>query len=174
ATGTQTLEVRKSKDDYLAKSSAVEGVHKITKDMGEGVDKALDDFRNKKLFDFGFADPAKVEVKDGGKTVTFEKSGENWMAGGKKMDGTSIQALIDKLRDLAATKFVDSGFTAPSLELTVVSNDGKRTEHVQIASNGIAKRDGDASLYQLDPNVLNDIRSAAGDVKEAQASSQKK
>ena len=174
ASGTQTLEVRKSKDDYLAKSSAVEGVHKITKDMGEGVDKALDDFRNKKLFDFGFADPAKVEVKDGGKTVTFEKSGENWMAGGKKMDGTSIQALIDKLRDLAATKFVDSGFTAPSLELTVVSNDGKRTEHVQIASNGIAKRDGDASLYQLDPNVLNDIRSAAGDVKEAQASSQKK
>ena len=174
ASGTQTLEVRKSKDDYLAKSSVVEGVHKITKDMGEGVDKALDDFRNKKLFDFGFADPAKVEVKDGGKTVTFEKSGENWMAGGKKMDGTSIQALIDKLRDLAATKFVDSGFTAPSLELTVVSNDGKRTEHVQIASNGIAKRDGDASLYQLDPNVLNDIRSAAGDVKEAQASSQKK
>jgi len=44
ASGTQILEVRKSKDDYLAKSSVVEGVHKVTKDLGEGVDKALDDF----------------------------------------------------------------------------------------------------------------------------------
>src|SRR5581483_3097632 len=104
ASGTQTIEIRKAKDDYLAKSSAVEGVHKITKDMGEGVDKALDDFRSKKLFDFGFADPTKVDVKDGAKPLTFEKSGENWMAGGKKMDASSIQALIDKLRDLAATK----------------------------------------------------------------------
>jgi len=173
ASGTQTIEIRKAKDDYLAKSSAVEGVHKITKDMGEGVDKALDDFRSKKLFDFGFADPTKVEVKDGAKPLTFEKSGENWMAGGKKMDASSIQALIDKLRDLAATKFVDTGFTAPAMELTVVSNEGKRTEHVQIASNGIAKRDGDATLYQLDPAVLNDIRSAAGDVKEAAASPKK-
>src|SRR5579883_183850 len=174
ASGTQTLEVRKWKDDYLAKSSVVEGVHKVTKDLGEGVDKALDDFRNKKLFDFGFADPTRVEVKDGAKTVVFEKSGDKWMSGGKPMDSTSIQALIDKLRDLAATKFVDSGFTAPALELTVVSNERKRTEKVQIAANGIARREGDASFYQLDPNVLNEVRSASGDVKEAQASSPKK
>ena len=59
ATGTQTLEVRKSKDDYYAKSSVVEGVHKVTKDLGEGVDKSLDDFRSKKVFDFGFSDPTR-------------------------------------------------------------------------------------------------------------------
>jgi hypothetical protein len=166
ASGTQTLEVRKSKDDYLAKSSVVDGVHKVTKDLGEGVDKALDDFRNKKLFDFGFADPTKVEIKDGAKTTTFEKTGDKWMTGGKQMDATSIQALIDKLRDLAATKFVESGFTAPAVEVTVVSNDGKRTEKVQIAENGIARRDGEASIYQLDANAVRDVRGAAGDVKE--------
>ncbi len=126
----------RSKDDYYAKSSVVEGVYKVTKDLGEGLDKSLDDFRNKKVFDFGFNDPTRIEIKDGAKTATYEKSGDKWMSGGKTMDSTSVQALIDKLRDLAATKFVDSGFTTPLIELTVVSNDGKRTEKVQIAPAG--------------------------------------
>src|SRR5580693_2870992 len=52
--GTQQIEVRKNKDDYYAKSSTVAGVFKATPDLGTGVDKSLDDFRNKKLFDFGF------------------------------------------------------------------------------------------------------------------------
>ena len=30
-------------------------------------------------------------------------------AGGKTMDNTSVQNLIDKLRDLAATKFAEKG-----------------------------------------------------------------
>ncbi len=133
ASGTQTIEIRKSKDDYYAKSTVVEGVHKVTKDLGEGVDKSLDDFRSKKLFDFAFSDPTKVEFKDGAKSASYEKSGDKWMSGGKQMDSTSIQAFIDKLRDLSATKFVDTGFTTPVVEITVVSNDGKRTEKVQIA-----------------------------------------
>ncbi len=165
ASGTQTLEVRKLKDDYLAKSSVVEGVQKATKDLGDGMDKSVDDFRNKKLFDFGYTDPTRIEFKDGAKVATFEKSGDKWMSGGKQMDNTSIQAFIDKLRDLTATKFVDSGFTTPALEITVVSNDGKRTETVQIAENGIARRENEASLYMLDANWVKDLRNSADDVK---------
>ncbi len=171
ADGTQTLEVKKNKDDYYAKSSVVEGVHKVTKDLGEGVDKALDDFRNKKLFDFAFSDPNRVEYKDGAKTLVLEKAVDKWMSNGKPMDSTSVQALIDKLRDLAATKFVDSGFTTPTFEITVVSNDGKRTEKVQIAGAGdkfIAKRIGDDALYAIDPNVVKDLKDAANGV-QAQA-----
>ena len=85
------------------------------------------------------------------------------------MDSISVQNLIDKLRDLAATKFVDSGFTASTLELTVVSNDGKRTEKVQIAkgdSSSLARRENDSSLYQLDTNAVTGLREAAFDVKE--------
>ena len=169
ATGTQTLEVRKSKDDYYAKSSVVEGVHKVTKDLGEGVDKALDDFRSRKLFDFGFSDPTKIEFKDGAKTATYDKSGDKWMSGGKQMDSTSIQAFIDKLRDLAATKFVDTGFTTPLIEITVVSNDGKRSEKVQISQAGtkfIARREGEAAQYEVDENAVKDLRAAASDIKE--------
>jgi Domain of unknown function (DUF4340) len=171
AAGTQTLEVRKAKDDYYAKSSVVEGVHKVTKDLGEGVDKSLDDFRNKKLFDFAFSDPTKIEFKDGPAATTLEKSGDKWMSVGKAMDSTSIQAFIDKLRDLAATKFADSGFTTPAIELTVVSNDGKRTEKVQISAAGdkfVARRQGEDALYQLDPSAVKDLRDAAAGVTAAQ------
>ena len=174
AGGTQTIEVRKSKDDYLAKSSVVEGVQKVTKDLGEGADKSVDDFRNKKLFDFGFTDPTKIEFKDGAKLRSFEKSGDKWMSGGAQMDNTSIQAFIDKLRDLSAAKFVDSGFATPALEITVVSNDGKRTEKVQIAENGVAKRENEASLYMLDANAVKDLRNAADDVKAPPPSTNKK
>jgi hypothetical protein len=172
ADGTQTLEVRKSKDDYYAKSSVVDGVHKVTKDLGEGVDKGVDDFRNKKLFDFAFSDPTKVEYKDGSKSYVLEKAVDKWMSNGKTMDSTSIQALIDKLRDLAATKFVDSGFTTPTFEVTVVSNDGKRTEKVQIAAAGdkfIAKRVGDDAHYSIDPNAIKDLKDAANGVQEQAA-----
>lgn len=178
ASGTETLEVRKSKDDYYAKSSVVEGVHKVAKDVGEGLDKSLDDFRNKKLFDFGFTVPTRIEVKDGGKTAVYEKSGDNWTSGGKTMDPTSTHAFVDKLRDAAASKFADGGFTTPSFELTVVSNDGKRTERVQFApagANFIARREGDPStLYQVDASVVNDLRQAASEIKEQPAATSKK
>lgn len=177
ATGTQTLEVKKNKDDYYAKSSVVEGIHKVPKDLGEGLDKSLDVFRNKKLFDFGFTDPNKIEFKDAGKTLEVEKSGDKWTSGGKPMDSTSVQALIDKLRDVAASKFVDTGFTTPVIEITVVSNDGKRTEKVQIAQSGdnyIARREGEASLYQIDAQPVNDLREAASGVKPPPADNAKK
>ena len=175
--GTQTLEVRKAKDDYYAKSSVVDGIQKVTKDLADGLDKSLGDFENKKLFDFGFSDPTRIEFKDGGKSATYEKSGEKWLSNGKTMDSVGVQSFIDKLRDLSASKFVDSGFTTPAVELTVVSNDGKRTEKVQIspASGGdfIARREGEPALYGLDAKTVQDLRQAAGDIRE-QAPPEKK
>src|SRR5437016_9901027 len=53
--GTQQIEVRKNKDDYYAKSSIADGVVKVATDLGQALDKKLDDFRNKKVFDFGLA-----------------------------------------------------------------------------------------------------------------------
>jgi hypothetical protein len=169
AEGTLTFEIRKVKDDYYAKSSTMDGAYKVTKEIGDGLNKSLEDFRNRKVFDFGFSDPTRIEIKDGGQTKVIEKSGENWTSAGKTMDSISVQNLIDKLRDLAAAKFVDSGFTTPALELTVISNDGKPTEKVQIAAVGanfLARRENDSSLYQLDSKALDGLREAAAGVKE--------
>jgi hypothetical protein len=173
-TGTKTLEIKKIKDDYYAKSSGLDGVYKVSKDLADGLDKPLEDFRNKKIFDFGFSDPSRIEVKDGAKDSIFDKGGDKWMSGGKVMDSTSVQAFIDKLRDLSATKFVDTGFTTPVVTLIVVSDQGKRRETAEISQaasggNFIARREGDTSLYELDANTVKDLRQAVGDVREAQS-----
>ncbi len=47
-TGVQTLEVRKNKDDYYAKSSAVNGAFKVDASLGTALDKKIDDFQKKK------------------------------------------------------------------------------------------------------------------------------
>jgi hypothetical protein len=47
-TGVQTLELRKNKDDYYAKSSAVDGAFKVDSSLGTALDKKIDDFQKKK------------------------------------------------------------------------------------------------------------------------------
>jgi hypothetical protein len=179
ANGSQTLEVRKDKDkNYYAKSSAVEGIYKVTNDLGEGLDKGVDDFRNKKLFDFGFSDPSKIEVRNGATTATYQKSGDKWTSSGKQMDSASVQALVDKLRDLTSIKFVESGYSSPIIEVTVTSNDGKRVEKVGIAKQGntyLAKRESEPSIYELDSKAVEALQGAASAIKEDQpAKNQKK
>jgi hypothetical protein len=174
ASGNHTLEVRKDKDkNYYAKSSDVEGVFKIAADTGDALDKGLDDFRNKKLFDFGFSDPSKIEVPG----AVYEKSGDKWMSGGKAMDNTGVQTLIDKLRDLSATKFLEKGGGDPVFTATVTSNSGKRVEKVTIRKQGdqyFAQRENEPSIYQLDAKSVEDLQAAAKDVKPAPPESPKK
>ncbi len=171
ASDTEELQVRKNKDDYYAKSSAVEGVYKVTNDLGASLDKTVDDFRNKKLFDFGFTDPDKIEFHDGTKAYFLTKGGSDWFAGdGKKVDAISSEAFVQKVRDLAASKFLDSGFSAAQIEVTATSNGGKSVEKILIAKDGdhyVARRDGEPALYQLDPAVISGLQVAAQDLKPA-------
>jgi hypothetical protein len=172
-TGTQTIEVRKSKSDYYAKSSGIDGAVKVDSNLGTALDKNLDDFRNKKLFDFGFNEPNKIELHSGTQSWVYTRSGQDWSSDGKKVDASSVESLVSKLRDLTAAKFVSSGFGHPELEATVTSNDGKRVEKILIAKSGkdvVARRDGEATLYQLDPASADDLAKLAADIKPASTS----
>jgi hypothetical protein len=165
--GTQQLEIRKTRDDYYAKSSAAEGAYKIDSALGKEVEKHLEDFRNKSLFDFGFTTLNKIEIHSGAKSylLTRGTAGEDdWWSSGKKVDGTKVSDLVSKLRDLSAAGFVDSGFSNPTIELLVTSNDGKRTENVSIARSGdgyIAQRKGEPALYQLTSDGVDNLLKAA-------------
>ncbi len=170
AAGTQTLDVRKNKDDYYAKSSVVSGIYKIPSDLGKQLEKSLDDFRNKKIFDFGFSDLSKLEVQQGTSDKTYVRSGSDWKVNGQTMDPGAVQALIDKLRDVSATKFVTTGFTTPAFAVTVTWNDGKRIEKAEFAkvNDGyIARRGNEPALYQLDGKGVNDILEASNTIKPA-------
>jgi len=172
AAGTQQLEVRKTKDgEYYAKSSVVAGVYKIASTVGEGLDKGLDELRNKKLFDFGWNDPSKIEIRDGDKTSVYEKSGDKWLRDGKEMDSASVRALVDELRNLTAIAFPDKGFTEPVLEAKVTWDEGKRVEKVLISKNGdkyFAKRENEPSIYELEAEAIESLQKAAREVKERQ------
>lgn len=168
--GTQTLDVRKNKDDYYARSSSVKGAYKVSSDLGKELEKSLDDFRNKKIFDFGFSDPTKIEVSGSSGDKTYIRSGTDWKSNGQAMDPGSVQVFIDKLRDASATKFTTTGFTSPVMAVAVTSNDGKRFEKAEFAktSDGyLARRQNEPALYQLDSKTVNDILEAGKAIKPA-------
>lgn len=170
---TQQLQIRKAKDVYYAKSNLVDGVYKVDSSLAVAIDKKVDDFRNKKLFDFGYSDPNKLEIHTSAKAYSLMRGGQDWWDNGKKVDEESIQSLISTLRDLSAEKFVDSGFTIPEIDATVTSENGKRVERVRIAKSGtnyVAKRENDGTLYQLTATAVDDLQKSLARIKPASTS----
>jgi hypothetical protein len=170
--GTQELQVRKNKDDYYAKSTAVAGIHKVSSGTGTGLDKGLDDFRNKKLFDFGYAEPEKVEMHDGPKSYFLTRSGSDWWSNGTKMDSSTVSAVVDKIRNLSASGFAEAGFAASAMDLTVTSDSGKRVEKIVLSKDGekyLAKRENEPALYELNASTVTELQKSAADLKPAPA-----
>jgi hypothetical protein len=157
--GTMQLDVRVGKEkDYYARSSAVEGIFKTTAELGEGLAKGLDDFRNKKLFEFGFNQPESVEVKQDGTAYLFTKSGPDWKRDGKTIDPGSVQQLVDRLRELSAVKFAPSAAGAPVAEYAV----GK--EKVVVTKQGdiyYARRVNEPEVYVLEAKAVGEIKDLA-------------
>jgi hypothetical protein len=148
----------------------VKGAYKVSSDLGKELEKSLDDFRNKKIFDFGFSDPTKIETGGTLGDKTYTRSGTDWKSNGQVMDPGSVQAFIDKLRDASATRFATTGFTSPVMTVAVTSNDGKRYEKVEFAKTNdgyLAHRQNEPALYQLDSKAVNDILEAGKAIKPA-------
>jgi hypothetical protein len=167
--GPQSLEVRKAKSgDIYAKSTAVGGVYKVAPDIGTAIDKGAGDFQNRKLFDFGFTDPAKLDLA--GKH--YEKSGDKWFSGSQQIDSTSLQDVIDKLRDIAAVKFSDQISGSPVLALAVTWGEKGKVDKVTINRNGedyIGVREGDPTAYGLDAAAVADLQKTIAAIKPYQA-----
>ncbi|MBM3765383.1 MAG: DUF4340 domain-containing protein [Acidobacteria bacterium] len=166
--GTMSIEIRKDKDNaYFAKSSAVEGIFKTTQEAGEALGKGVDDYRNKKLFEFGFTEPDRVEVKQDGAVYSFSKVSNDWKKDGKSVEPGQIQQVIDKLRDLAATKFADAATGAVYAEYSV------KAEKVVVTKQGetfYGKRADSNEAAVLDASALTEIKTLAAAVKEPAAS----
>jgi hypothetical protein len=168
--GVLTLEVRKSGNDYYAHSSALTGAFKVTPALGTATGRSLDDFQNKKLFDFAFDEPSKVHYKSKDDDKTFEKTGTDWLSNGRTVESVSVQSLIDKLRELTAKTVDDAKPAASDIEITVVSKEGKRTEVVTFAKTPTdyqARRGTEPNTYHVAPDVMETLRQAVTSVQEA-------
>lgn len=168
-TGTQSIELHKSKDNaYYAKSSAVPGIYKVSGDLGDSFGKTVDDYRNKKLFDFGFNDPTKLELNG----TAYQKSGDKWTSGATQYEAGSLQTVIDKLRDLSATKFADKMEGTPAFTIGITSGDKNRYEKVTINKDKDAydaQRDGDPTVYVLDSKNIDELQKSIASIKPYQA-----
>jgi len=167
-TGTQTVEVHKSKDKdggYYAKSSAVAGIYKVAGDLGDSLGKSVDDYRNKKLFDFGFNDPTKLEING----TAYQKSADKWTSGSTPYEAGTVQMVIDKLRDLSASKFLDKMSGTQMLTVAVTSGDKNRYEKVAINKDGAAydaQRDGEPAVYVIEAKDVDDLQKAIAGIKQ--------
>jgi hypothetical protein len=85
--------------------------------------------------------------------------------------------VISDLRDLTASSFPASGFAKPTIEVMVTSNDGKRTEKVEIAKSGdhyIAQRENEPALYELSSTSVDGLLKAVQELRPAAAQSAQK
>ena len=179
--GTHTITVAKTRGDdekYYAKSSDVDGVFEVSAIMAEGLNKKVEDFRNKKLFDFGFKEIASLDVRDGDTRLTIAKEEDTWKLTSdedRELDSTKVQVLIDKLRNLTATAYPSDraadqagyGLTEPAIEAKVTTaEDG--TDDVLVSDPGqdqvYATRRGQPSSYEVDRTTVEQIQSAIADV----------
>ena len=188
--GAHTLTIAKDSDEkYYAKSSDLEGVYEVSSTLPEALDKPVDDFRNKKLFDFGFVDPASVQVRDGDTRLTIEKQEDNWVLtsdGDRELDSEKVQTLLDDLRGLSAKAFTSDdradqakyGLSSPVIEAEVVQADDGGIEKVIItdpeAEQVYGVIPGQPSTYELEKSDVEGFRTNIADLaKPAEESSDK-
>lgn len=167
--GTQTLAIRRYKDQDYATSSVLAGVFHVGDPLGDALSKTAADFRNKQLFDFGDSDPDALQLKLAGPqgaaaSLSLKHNALGWWQDGKEVDAQKAEALVSALRALTATRFAASGFTRPQISIQVTSSHGRHQETVDIARAGsqyLARRPNDPSLYVLDGGAVEGLQSAA-------------
>ena len=174
--GAHTLTIAKGQDDkYHAKSSDLPGgVYEVSSTLAEGLDKPLADFRNKKLFDFGFEDPVSVKLRDGDTRIAIEKKDDKWILTShedRELESSKVQSLLDDLRGLRAKKFTSDeeadqekyGLDQPALEAEVLQADDKGTEKAIMTSLGgekvYAAIPGQPSTYEIEKSDAESLRS---------------
>lgn len=175
--GKQTVEVRKDGPHYYAKSSVTPGAYLIDSAISDSLNKQLDSYRNKTVFDFSYNEPDEVELRITGNNGAVQswqlrRGGNDWWLDGKKMDPDSVENAISSLRALTATKFATTGFTKPEIEATVTSSSGSLVEKVSIAQSGneyLAQRANEPTLYVLDPGAVTGLETAAKGIDSAKA-----
>ncbi len=94
------------------------------------------------------------------------------MSGSKQEDSSTVQTVIDKLRDLSAYKFADKTAGNPTDTFSVTYGNNHKTEKVTISQSGneyYAQREGDPSVYVIGADPMNELQKAIGGIKPAQA-----
>jgi hypothetical protein len=168
ADGTRSAEFRRDKDNTLyARSDDLSGIYPVQSDLESYLKKSLEEFRNKRLFDFGFADVFTLRYEAGGRALNLSKPNEQWQLDGKGTDSAKANKLLDELRAATATLWVDGPAPGTVTAKVQLETAGGSKEQVEFRRNGtecFAVRAGESGYYKLPESVLKGIESAASEI----------
>lgn len=179
------LEVGKTDGDQLyARDASRPIVFTLDTTLKDDLNKSLDDFRKKELFEFRPFYLAKmravIDGPGGAKTYEFEKvppakpaDSETWKvtpAGSASYtaDQTAMDDLLNKLVGIRADSFIDpkstrTGLDKPTLVVSASYDEGKfeRVRFAQVGdSAAFGMRDGEASVAKIDPSTFKNVMQA--------------
>jgi uncharacterized protein DUF4340 len=141
----------KSEDNAVyARDASKPMVVTVDASLVDDVKKGPDDYRRKDLFEFRAYNATHVEVTRNGQTIVFDrvKSGnenvpDKWHRASpnpKDVDKDKVDALLSKLANMRADKFVEStantGLDKPAMVIAVKFDDGKKDEKVSFGQSG--------------------------------------
>jgi hypothetical protein len=177
--GAHTLTLAKEGEKYYARSSDLEGVYEASSTLAESLNKKIEDFRNKKLFDFGFSEVAKLQIRDGETRIAVEKKDDKWVLAseaGRELASEKVQTVIDGLRNLSATSFASDaaadqgryGLDSPAIEAEVTHVQDATLEKVVISSPSAervyAARQGQPTTYEVEKSAVAEIQRGIADL----------
>lgn len=161
---------------YATSSDLPGGVYEIPESLAASLDKQLADYRDPNLFDFGFGDLSRIDVRDGAKRATIEKQEQDWKLtadGGRVVAAGQVQALIDALRNLSAIDYPANdaaaqaryGLAAPAIEAeTALALDPASPEKVIVSDLSqprvYAARVGEGPTYEVEKAAAEQVRQA--------------
>lgn len=148
-------------------SNELGGAYPVQTDIENFLKKPIEEFRNLKLFSFGFSDVFTLRYQSGGQTLDLRHPNEEWLSGGKTIAAASVNKLLDELRGLSGSSF-EEGEAPGSVLVTVdVETAGGLKDHVEFRGGGterFAVRGGEAGYYKVSEGVLADIEKAASEI----------
>ncbi len=104
--------------------------------------------------------------------TAYQKSADKWTSGATQYEAGTLQTVIDKLRDLSASKFSEKMSGTQTLAVAVTSGDNHRYEKVNIDKDGAsynAQRDGEPAVYVIDAKDVDDLQKAISGIKQLSA-----
>lgn len=162
-----SAELRGVAGKVYAKSNNLDGAYPVPADFESYLRKPISEYRDLRVFRFGFQDVFRITYEGQGKTFTIEKPNEGWRKDGKNVDPALANTLLDELRGLNATAYLEG--SAPgerSHAIRVQTSDG-REEAVQFLKSGddlFAVRAEEKGYYKIPASFLKGIDSAAGGI----------
>ncbi len=160
---------RRGSDNVIyAKSEDLSGIYPVAVDFDTYLKKSMDEFRNLKLYEFGFNDVFTLRYEAGAKTFTLKKPNDQWQLDGKTMDSAKANKLIDELRTAAGSAYLEGtvpGSVTRMVEVETAGGTKERVEFHESEGSAFAVRVGEKGYYKLPENVLKDITKAATEIQ---------